>query len=223
VHGVARYSRRHRLEAGFALSAVPHDSLELHASFLAQARGERLRPLSGAATPAALLSPQRALETAPLDGPRKALAGFTFSWAGGWTLIGETWWDGTAPTAGDWRRLAAQAEARNRLLGAPGVPAESVAGTLAASTRMFQSPGLTRRANFGRLSWTDPSGDGWFASLDLLHAPQERGWSATLAAGIQSDRLRVEAGLRRLGGRADSPYRLLPERGSAFAGVSLAF
>ena len=223
LHAVARYSARQRIEAGFALSAVPHDSLELHASFLAQRRGERLAPLSEPATPAALLATERAVGTSILNGPRKALAGFTWTWAGGWTLIGETWWDGTAPTAGDWRTLASQAARRNALADFPGVPAEAVAGSLAASTRMFQPPSLTRRSRFARISWVDPAGGGWSAAFDLLHAPDERGWTATLSGAWQADRLRIEAGLRRHGGEPGSPQRLQPERGAAFAGVSLAF
>lgn len=222
-HGVARMSERYKLEAGFALSAVPHESLELHASFLAQRRGERFVPLSEPASTFALLAPERAIESVTLNAPRKALAGFTWTWEGGWSLIGETWWDGTAPIAGDWRTLASQAARRNALLGVPGVPGAAVAGSLAASTRLFQSPSLSRRTQFGRISWTDPSGGGWTASFDMLRTPEDGGRVATAAAGWEADRLKIEAGLRRFGGKPDSAYRLMPERGVAFAGVSLAF
>jgi hypothetical protein len=223
LHAVARYSDRYRMEAGAAASAVPTESLELHASFLVQRRGERQRPLADPASPAELLAPERALETQTLDWPRKALAGFTWSWESGWSVIGEAWWDGTAPTAEDWRRLAAQAEQRNALLGLPGVPSAAVAGALAASTRLFQVPSVSRRSALAHLGWTDPAGSGWTGALDLLRTLEDGGWSATASVAREADRLRLDAGLRRLGGRPQSAYRLLPERGLAFVGASYAF
>jgi hypothetical protein len=223
LHGIARLSGRNGLESGAALSTVPHESLELHASFLVQRRGERLVPLAEPAAVADLLSADRALNTISLSTPRKALAGFTWSTQNGWSVIGETWWDGTAPTADDWHRLAGQAGRRNALSGMPGVPAAAVAGSLAASTRLFQTPSVSQRTVLGHAGWTDPGGSGWTASLDVLRTLEDGGWSATAAIGRETDRLRVDAGLRRFGGKADSAYRLLPERGVMFVGVSVAF
>ena len=223
VHAVARISDRYRLETGAALSAVPDESLELHASFLVQRRGERLTPLAEPATTSALLDPDRAFGVTSLNTPHKALAGFTWTWESGWSVIGETWWDGTAPTAADWQTLAAQARRRNALLGLPGVPAAAVAGSLAASTRLFQAPGVSRRTALAHLGWTDPAGGGWTASLDILRTLEDGGWTATAAVGWEADRVRFDAGMRRFGGKPDSVYRLLPERGILFAGVSLAF
>jgi hypothetical protein len=57
----------------------------------------------------------------------------------------------------------------------------------------------------------------------VLRTPEEGGWVATAAVGWEADRLRVDAGLRRFGGRPESAYRLMPERGVVFAGASLAF
>ena len=223
LHGVARFSDRFRVETGTAMSAVPHESLELHASFLVQRRGERQVPLAEPASPGDLLTPDRAVETQTLGSAKKALAGFTWTWESGWSFIGETWWDGTAPTAADWRRLASQARQRGALAGAPGVPAEAVAGSLAASTRLFQLPGLSRRAALAHLAWTDPAGGGWTAALDVLRTLEDGGYSATAAAGWEGNRWRLDAGLRRSGGSPDSAYRLLPERGLAFVGISVAF
>ena len=105
----------------------------------------------------------------------------------------------------------------------PGVPAAAVAGSLAASTRLFQTPSVSQRTVLGHAGWTDPGGSGWTASLDVLRTLEDGGWSATAAIGRETDRLRVDAGLRRFGGKADSAYRLLPERGVMFVGVSVAF
>lgn len=223
LHAVARVSDRYRLEAGAALSTVPNESLELHASFLVQRRGERRVPLAEPATISALLDPDRAVGVTTLNTPRKALAGFTWTWESGWSVIGEAWWDGTAPSAADWQTLAAQARRRNALLGLTGVPEAAIAGSLAASTRLFQAPSVSRRTALVHVGWTDPAGGGWTAALEVLRTLEDGGWTATAAAGWEGDRVRFDAGMRRFGGKADSVYRLLPERGLLFAGVSLAF
>ncbi|MBI2748612.1 MAG: hypothetical protein HYX43_04520 [Burkholderiales bacterium] len=223
LHAVARISDRYRLETGAAISTVPNESLELHASFLVQRRGEQPAPLAEPATTSALLDPGRAVGAATVNTPRKLLAGFTWTWESGWSVIAETWWDGTAPSAADWQTLAAQARQRNALLGLPGVPAAAVAGSLAASTRLFQAPSVSRRSALVHLGWTDPAGGGWTASLDILRTLEDGGWTATAAAGREADRVRFDAGIRRFGGKPDSVYRLLPEWGILFAGVSLAF
>ena len=223
LHGIARLAGRNGLETGAAFSTVPRESLELHASFLVQRRGERLVPLAEPASIPDLLAPGRAIAATALNTPRKALAGFTWTTDNGWSVIGETWWDGTAPSAGDWRALAAQARTRNALSGLPGVPAAAVAGSIAASTSLFQVPSVSRRTMLGHAGWTDPGGGGWSASLDVLRTLEDGGWTATAAIAKETDRLRVDAGLRRFGGNADSAYRLLPERGVVFIGVSVAF
>ncbi len=223
LHGVARVSERFGLEAGGAFSAVPHESLEVHASFLAQRRSERVAPLAEPASIAQLLSPDRALRAATVDSPRKALAGFTWTVESGWSLIAEIWWDGTAPTAGDWRDLARQAARRDALIGVPGVPFVAVSSSLAASTRLFAAPSVSRRSALAHLGWTDPAASGWSGALDLLRTLEDRGWSATAAVSYEADRLRLDAGLRRFGGRPDSAYGLLPEKNIVFAGASLAF
>ncbi len=223
LHGIARMSGRNGLESGAAFSTVPRESLELHGSFLVQRRGERQMPLAEPASIPDLLAPGRAVAVTALNSPRKALAGFTWTTENGWSVIGEAWWDGTAPTAGDWRALANQARARNALAGLPGVPAAAITGSIAASTSLFQAPSVSRRTVLAHAGWTDPAGSGWTASLDVLRTMEDGGWTATAAIAHESDRLRVDAGLRRFGGKADSAYRLLPEKSILFVGVSYAF
>jgi hypothetical protein len=218
LHGVARYSERFRLEAGAAASGVPHESLELHGSFLYQRASERTVPRSDAA----LLSFD-SLEIQNLRNAKKALAGFTWTIENGVSFLGEVWYDGSAPGAADWQRLAAQARSRNMLALQPGVPAAAVAGSQAAATRMFSLPSLARRAALGRVAWTDPAGSGWSASLDLLRSLDDRGYNLTAALGWEADKLRIDAGVRRYYGPPDSAYRLLPERGILYAGLALAF
>ena len=188
LHAVVRASDRYGLEAGAAFSTVPNESVELHGSFLQIKHDE-----TGTAR-------------------QKALGGFTWTWASGWSLLGETWWDGTAPTAAAWQNLSVRAR-----------QLQSIPTALAGLTQLFQAPSYSRSNALARIAWTDPQASGWSASLDVLRTLQDGGYSATAAIGYEADRLRVDAGLRRFGGRPDAAYRLLPERGIAFIGASIAF
>jgi hypothetical protein len=221
-HGVLRNSTRYGLEAGAAASWVPDEALELHASMLLQERGERRLPVADTAPVATLLAADGALLAEAIHSPRKALVGGTWTTAEGFSLMGEAWWDGSAPAAADWQRLARQAAQRRAMLGLPGIPAAAVAGATAASTRMFDQGNLARRGLLARLAWSEPGG-GWSLSADLLRSLDDGGTTLTAAASWQGDRLRLDAGVRRYGGRADSAYRLLPEAATAFVGVSLAY
>ncbi|MDO8787071.1 MAG: hypothetical protein Q7J42_03225 [Sulfuritalea sp.] len=222
LHGVLRRSNRYGLELGVAASLVPSDALEIHASLLTQQRGERRLPLAENASIRDLLTADSALVTETIASPRKALVGGTWTTAEGLSVLGEFWWDGTAPATADWQRLARQAAQRAALLGLPGVPAAAVAGETAASLKMFDQGNLVRRGLLTRLAWSEPGG-GWSASADILKSLEDGGWTLTAAVAWQGDRLRFDAGLRRYGGRADSAYRLLPERGVAFVGLILAY
>ncbi len=222
LHGVLRHSARYGAELGAAASMVPDEALELHASVLVQRRGERRVPLADSASIRDLLAPDGALALESVAWPRKALLGGTWTAAGGLSILGELWWDGTAPAGADWQRLARQAARRAALLGVPGVPAVAVAGATAASTRMFDQGNLARRGALARVAWSEPGG-GWSASADLLRSGEDGGWTLTSAVSWQGDRWRLDAGVRRYGGPADSAYRLLPERGVAFVGLSLAY
>jgi hypothetical protein len=222
LHGVLRDSSRYGLELGTAVSMVPSDALELHASLLVQRRGERRVPLADNASTRDLLTADSALVTETFSTPRKALLGGTWTTEGGFSALGEYWWDGTAPTAADWQRLSRQAEQRAALLGLPGVPVVAVAGATAASTRIFDQGNLAQRGMLARLAWSEPGGN-WSASADALRSLGDGGWTLTAAIGWQGERVRLDAGLRRYGGRADSAYHLLPERGVAFVGLSVAY
>lgn len=221
LHGIARLSGRHGAEVGAAIAAVPDESLELHASLLVQRRGERMAVpiLAGPA----LLDPDRVLAAEGIRSPRRALAGFTWTWEGGWSVLGEVWWDGTAPGRGDWKRLLAQSAVRRTLAGVPGVPTAAVSGATALSTRLYEVDSLQRRNLLGRLAWTDPGGDGWSSALELLLTPEDRGRVATWSISREAGAWKVEAGLRRHGGPAGSAWRMFPERGAAFVAASLAY
>lgn len=222
IHGILRHSRRYGLEFGGAVSVVPDDALELHGSLLQQRRGERLVPQADGAGGAQLLNADAATTVAPVANPRKALIGGTWTTAGGYSLLGEVWWDGTATDAAEWQRLRRQSLQRAAMLGLPGVPAAAVAGSSAASLRLFDQGNLARRGALARLAWSD-SASGWSASLDLLGSLSDGGRTVTAAVAWQGERLRLDAGLRRYGGPADSAFGQLPDRAATFVGLSFAY
>ncbi len=221
-HGIVRHTGCNGVEIGAAVAAVPDDSLEIHASVLAQQRAELRQPLADNASIADLLNPERALATQRIESPRKALIGATWTHENGVSLLGELWWDGTANSAEDWKRLARQAARRNALIGTPGIPLAAVAGANAASTRLFDQANLARRGLLTRLAWSDAA-SGWSAAADLIHSLEDGGRNLTLSAGYAADKWRVDAGLRRYGGRADSVFRLLPERSAGFVAVGVSW
>jgi hypothetical protein len=221
-HGVARLSARNGLELGAGFAAVPNEAVELHGSLLLQQRGERRVPLTAGAGAAQLLDAGRALQVERTGSLRKALLGATWTAESGLSAMGELWWDGSANTADEWRRLRTNALARNALRGLPGVPEAAVAGANAASTRLFEQGNLARRGLLARLAWTEPAGK-WSAAADWLASLDDGGRNLTLSAGYDADKWRLDAGLRAYGGKPDSAFGLLPERRAAFVTFSVSY
>ncbi|MBK9020391.1 MAG: hypothetical protein IPL72_10475 [Sulfuritalea sp.] len=221
-HGVARASARNGLELGAGFAAVPSDAVELHGSLLLQQRGERRVPLAAGAGVAQLLDAARALQVESHGGVSKALLGATWTAESGISAMGELWWDGSANSADDWRRLRTNAVARAALRGLPGVPEIAVAGANAASTRLFEQGNLARRGLLARLAWTEPAGK-WSAAADWMASLDNGGRNLTLSAGYAADKWRLDAGLRAYGGKPDSAFGLLPERRAAFVTFSVSY
>ncbi len=222
LHGVVRQSSRYGLELGAGFAAVPDEAIEIHGSLLTQQRSERRVPLATGAGTAQLLSADRALQWAQTGSLRKALIGTTWTAESGLSAMGELWWDGSASGADEWRRLAANARARNALRGTPGVPDIAIAGANAASTRLFEQGNLARRGLLARLAWSEPAGK-WSAAADWLASLDDGGCSLTLSVGYTADKWKLEAGLRANGGKADSAFGLLPERRAAYLMLSASY
>lgn len=212
-HGFARWGHHTGASVGAALAWVATDSLELHGSARWTRRADGWR---GNAAPGALLpaSPWRV----DASGPRgQVLLGFNWTGANRLSVLAEAWWDGTAPSARQWRDWATRNAALAALSGR--APPSAVAGNLAWQTQAFA--GAMRRGNmFVRASWDR---DGWAPSVDLLFTPQDRGLVATAALARTGDRWRVDAGLRRYGGAATSVAAQLPLKQQAYAALGYAF
>jgi hypothetical protein len=204
LHLVARYSARTELQAGAAAALVLGDELELHASGRYQRRSERfVGPADGA--PVAASDPTG---TAVSRDVLAALAGFTFTPGRGFSLLGEAWLDPGGGTADEWKALGALAERQRALLAEPAVPAAVALANLAWELRAFERPNLVRENLFLRAAW---KGEGLEPAVDVLVTPADGGWVATAVIGYQGEHARLDAGLRLLGGRPGSAYRLSPE------------
>jgi hypothetical protein len=207
-YAVSRLSRRDRAQAGSSFSWVANESLEWHGSLLYQRRSEKnfnSLALTPGAPPLSASDPTVVREdfNAVL-----ALAGGTWTNEAGWSFIAEGWYDGTAYRKSDWDALRALTARQLALRGRPGVPELAIDGNLAYSTRYYQYSNLLRENLLARVSVKIEK---FTPSLDVLATPRDGGLVATASCGYEGDRSRVDAGLRVLGGRADSAYRRAPE------------
>ncbi|MFN0316669.1 MAG: hypothetical protein ACKVQA_16730 [Burkholderiales bacterium] len=220
-HAVVRASRRYRWESGVAFSRVLGESTEVHASALYQRRYEKnINSLAG--QNATILASSDPVKTRTVHDGYKALAGFTWTSAGGWSLIGEAWYDASAYTQAEWEALAALTRAQLSLQDMSGVPPGSIEGNIAWSAQAFNRPNLLRENMLIRLSHRGTSG-ATDPALDLLITPPDGGWVATASASYEDDRFRLDAGYRVFGGPKDSAYRLLPEDRVAYLALEISF
>lgn len=213
LHLVARYSERTRLQAGAAAALVLGDALELHASARYQRRSERFAAPPASAPLVAAADPTG---TAVSTDVMAALAGFTLTPGGGFSILGEAWLDPGGGTAAEWEALSARAERQRALLADPAAPSGAVLGNLAWGLRAFDRPNFVREDLFLRVSW---KGARLEPAVDVLVTPADGGWMATAAIGWQGERTRLDAGLRLLGGRPGSAYRLFPESAIFYAAL----
>jgi len=217
LHLVTRGSERTGLQAGAGAALVASDALELHGSSLWQERTEHLPP--PARGPGG--SP---LAAAPPGPPRvdrdqvAAVLGFTFTPGHDLSFLGEAWYDPQGDGAATWRARRRLAEDQ-RALGQAGLaPPAAVDGNLAWGLMAFDRPSPLRdnlllhaTQTLGRVE----------PALDLLFAPEDRGWVLTGSAAWQGERLRLEAGARVMGGPPGAAYRLYPGWLTGYAAVQL--
>lgn len=221
VHAVLRVSGRNRLEAGASFSCVAGEGLEWHASLLQQARYEKTASTL-AYRPGLPLSASDPFVTQSLRQGRKALIGATWTDASGISLLGEAWYDRSAQSADEWHAAADLARRQAALIGMPAIPESAVLGNLAYGTRAFERPNLLRKNLLLRLSHRT-EGESFEPAIDMLTTPEDGGRVITASLGYEANQYRIDAGLRVYGGRADSAYRLLPEKRVAYVALQLSF
>ncbi|MEI6208263.1 MAG: hypothetical protein WCP20_15895 [Desulfuromonadales bacterium] len=207
-HVVVRLSERHHVEGGAAISTVPLESLEVHASLLYQQRYEqKYNSLVGSGgIPLSSSDPMRLYIR---EHGVKALAGFTLTGESGFSLLGEAWYDASAYSAEEWRDLKALA-ARQAALPRQGAPVVAVAGNIAYNLRYFDRPNLLKENLLLRLSH-HREGENWEPALDILCTPADGGLVATASIAYSGNHFRVDSGIRQYGGARGSAYKMLPE------------
>lgn len=129
----------------------------------------------------------------------QALVGFSWTGENKLGVLGEAWYDGAAPSDAQWAD-------RRQLRG------------LFSQADSLQN--LRRRSVFVRLSWQH---EGFEPSLDHLWLPSDRSHVTTVALGWKGDRLRLDAGVRRLGGPAGSVMALNPVNHIGYAAATWSF
>ena len=224
AHALLRVSQRNRLEAGASFSSVVGEGLEWHASLLQQSRYEKTgNTLIG--RPGLPLSTTDPFVTQTYRQGRKALIGATWTDESGISLLVEAWYDRSAYSADEWRAAAALARRQAALLGLSGmlgIPESAVRGSLAYGTRAFEQANLLKKNLLLRLSHRS-EGESFEPAVDMLTTPEDGGRVVTASLGYEADRYRIDGGLRVYGGRADSAYRLLPEKRVAYLALQIAF
>ena len=112
AYAFARWGQRTRGSLGAAFAWVVSDALELHGSLRHMAHFDTWEDTSAAPAALALASPWR---TTTAGAAQQALLGGTWTNAQQVSVLLEAWYDGTAPSAGQWRQWAQRGEALQRM------------------------------------------------------------------------------------------------------------
>lgn len=216
LHAVARLSARQRLEAGAGMTRVVGDSLTLHAAALYQRRvATAHHALVGDAATLATADP---MTEEFRTGGLSAVAGAQWTGESGLGVLIEAWRDAAAWRRDEWRQLAALTARQRALAGF--APQSAIDGNLAWSAQAFNRPNLLRDNLLLRLSYDEDQR--WKASLELLTTPADGGRVLTAGVTWLGDRHSLAAGVRQLGGAADSAYAQAPIRRLAYFQWTLA-
>ena len=182
---IARGSERSGIEAGPAWSWTLSDAFEMHGSLAYQQRVTR-----------------RTAVSTTTSSTSKALLGFTWTNSAGWSVIGEAWYDGTAPSSARWN------EARRAIFDSTGlVQAYSLLAEYALQPNVRRENILLRVARTGGY---------WEIAGDVLHTPEDRGSLATVSFDRRWNRQRLSGAIRYFGGVSDAIYRHLPAKINAY-------
>lgn len=215
-HAFARRGVQTGASMGLAAAWVATDALELHAS----ARGIRhtQRLVSDAPLQAVLNSTPWHIRSDGSGG--QMLLGGTWTHHSQLSLLAETWWDGNAWSAAEWRRWVQRNQALGAMVGS-GVPASALAGNLAWQAQALANASSLHRHNvYLRLSWTH---EGWQPTLDLLYHPADGGRLWTAGLTYKGDLLELQTGIRLAAGPSDAILRQLPSQQQLYLSVIRSF
>ena len=214
AYGLARWGMQERASLGAAAAWVPTNALEVHAS----ARwGQRATRLVSTWTQNLPLVQDDPWSDAVGGAFWQALAGTQWTGENKVSVLGEIWYDGTAPSDSDWDAWQARNASIQQFVFAP---QQARAGNLAWQAQGLSRQNLRRVSMLGRVAYT---GGTWQPALDALYNPADGGSTLTASLGWQGDQLRIDAGLRGYFGPHSALLRQLPDRAIAYAAVTLPF
>ena len=235
MHGVLRWSHRNQMQGGVGTAYVLTDAFEWHGEWLYQQRWSQPVP----ALPDLPddfthfdpddLRPRDFYDLERHRGAQKAVLGGSWAWNSGWSLLGEAWYDGTAFTKQQWRKLVAMGEVGQYAFDLVGglLPQR----TLVGDTNLVRGGGLGQdieqqnvlRTNYllvlsqmkdGRwLNWVaavqgTPEDGGLFGTLSLTHKEGAHTFGVTW---------------RQFGGPKQSSYGALPMKGVVLLSWAASF
>ncbi|WP_341677347.1 hypothetical protein [Niveibacterium sp. SC-1] len=214
AYGLARWGLQEHASLGAAFAWVPTEALEVHASARWGQRATRLVSTWPEGAPLVQQSPW----SESVGGAFwQALAGTQWTGENKVSLLGEVWYDGTAPADSEWDAW----QTRNADIAQFSfAPSAARAGNLAWQAQGLSRQNLRRVSALARIAYT---GGTWQPALDALCNPADGGSTVTASLGWQGDQLRIDAGLRGYFGPHDALLRQLPDRAIAYAAVTLPF
>lgn len=217
LHAAARLSGRNGLELGAGFSRAVGDEWSIHGAMLNQGRYEkRLNRL--AESGAGVLAAANPMQVESRRNAPKAVAGTQWTGESGFGVLLEAWYDGEAYSRAEWQRLDALTARQRALSGL--APQAAIDGNAAWSSEAFNRPNLMRDNLMLRLS--HDVDQRWKSALEWLATPRDGGRAVTASLVYEGNRQRISAGVRWLGGAADSALAQAPLRRAAWLEWRLA-
>jgi hypothetical protein len=151
----------------------------------------------------------------------KGVAGFSWTWSSGFSLIGELAYNGAARDADDWRDLLRLAQAQRALMAQPGMDPRPLAAALQAEGMAFGLSNFVQQALFLRLSY---DGDKLDPRLEVLHSPDAGGGFVTAHLDVEvGNRHKMALGARHYFGGRDTPFGAQPTDSQIYLSWEWAF
>ncbi|HET8708197.1 MAG TPA: hypothetical protein VFM46_17965, partial [Pseudomonadales bacterium] len=213
---VLHHSPNTDTELGTGFSGVVGDSLELHGELLNvrqyyQWHNSLLdsNQVIASRDPMVLRERMKAWQS---------VAGFTYTWANGFSVLGEAWFDGTALDQREWRAVSDLTRQQIALLSNTTIPAYAIEQNRMASARYLMQQNLAQKNVLARVSFDGETHD---PALDCLYLPETGDTIVTLSDSYKiRQALTLEFGARYFSAKKDSVVDALPYRLQAYLSLT---
>jgi len=209
LHMALYANENEKMSFGAGMAAVTGEHLETHASF--RFLPSYFKKAIWSASPAGSAQDERH------ENGLQALAGASWTWANGWTILGEMWHDSAAYSLREWNAIYSFAGRLNSL--PTGNGAEGAYPGISAAKNLFEGSNTLQNNIFLRLSYTD---DDFKPYISVLWTPEDGGTVLTAVADWHAlDRIVLFAAARTIGGQSGSAYYESGSGSVVFAGVKI--